>query len=661
MALVSYTISNLFFSPLTLASEAIQLKEVHVTDNPPPPFIDAKEPASHVVVLHRKDFENRTSSLGDLLSQQAAIQIQQAGGSGSYSQIKIRGSSAKNTLIFLDGVPVNDGNSNTVDLSQIPLEQIESIQIYKSGIPLQMAGNYTGSAIYIQTRQFTTNKQATLGQISGELGSFGHQKLGIFHSGNHPNWQHLISFSGLQADNNFEFNNDNGTDFNPYDDKLEKRQNAQSDNRNGLIKLGMTINPNHQLNLQWQGIDHTQHLADRINSNNNQAQLQTQRQQLGLNWQQHTWGNSLWQGQTHLTFVHDKQRYLDTESHIGLGKQDNLTLQRKWRASQFLEHPIDLAAWPNFYSEFALNASGQIEDYQTENQLRQTVPTQRNRKTLLMGTEWRLHYDNWHLTPAIQWQKLADTVPNSQQSDTQIQSEDTTAQISLKWQASPTWDVFANIAQRIRQPSFSEKYSDQGYIVGNPNLKKEATLHHELGLNWQAPIQQQRLSGYLSSFFDDSQDKIITTYDARGIGRSENLSHAQIGGLEAQFQWQSPFGFTLNSNATWQVSQTQSDYSAFDQQQIPNLPNHQFNADLKQAFGKWSPFYHFQFSEGAFYDRANLLAVKTKRLHNLGVEYELTEGVITAEAKNLLDENYEDFNGYPTPGRHYTLKATFNF
>ena len=657
IVLVTGILACPFFTVKADAQATDQLNTIEVTDTVSP-YIDGKEPASHVVVIHRKQFENRTTDLAELLSQQASTQVQQSGGSGSYSQIQIRGSAAKNTMIFLDGVPLNDGNTNTVDLSQIPLEQIESIQIYKSGIPLQMAGNYTGSAIYIQTRQTGLEQATDQARVAAEVGSFGYRKLNLFHAGQHDKWQHLISLSAQQSDNDFSFTNDNGTDFNPYDDETEKRQNAQTSNNSGLVKFGFTLHPKHRLNLQWQGVDQTQHLPDRLNSKNNNAQLQTQRQQLGLNWQQLARSQSLWQGQTHFYFVHDQQHYLDTESRIGLGKQDNLTLQRKWRLSQFFEHPFD---FQGVLSELAFNLSYQFEDYQTENRIQDGQMTQRNRDTLLAGTEWRIHSGNWHLTPAIQWQKLTDSVPDQSDRDDETNSDDTTGQISLKWQPSPYWDVFANIASRIRQPSFAEKYSDQGYVIGNPDLQKESTLHQELGLNWQLSLAQQQLSGYISGFYDDSDNKIIRTYDARGIGRSENLSHAQVGGIEMQLGWQTHFGLDINANASWQTSNTQSDYSAFDQQQVPNLPSHQFNLDLKQTLGNWSPFYHFGFIEGAFYDRANLLPIKTKRLHDLGLGYSFSHGTITAEAKNLLDENYEDFNGYPTPGRHYSLKATFNF
>jgi len=75
-------------------------------------------------------------SLGELLNQVAGVTAPGANNNlGSNQTINIRGGSAGNTLILLDGIPVNDPSviSNYFDINLLSVDQIERIEILKGG------------------------------------------------------------------------------------------------------------------------------------------------------------------------------------------------------------------------------------------------------------------------------------------------------------------------------------------------------------------------------------------------------------------------------------------------------------------------------------------------------------------------------------------------
>ena len=75
----------------------------------------------------------RSIGLAQLLQQFSAIQIAGSGGGNSESRISIHGSRFSQVLVLLDGQRLNNPQTGTVDLTEIPLDQIEKIEIVRQG------------------------------------------------------------------------------------------------------------------------------------------------------------------------------------------------------------------------------------------------------------------------------------------------------------------------------------------------------------------------------------------------------------------------------------------------------------------------------------------------------------------------------------------------
>jgi len=60
-----------------------------------------------------------------------------------------------------------------------------------------------------------------------------------------------------------------------------------------------------------------------------------------------------------------------------------------------------------------------------------------------------------------------------------------------------------------------------------------------------------------------------------------------------------------------------------------------------------------------FYDQANLLPSKGYLLYNAGLEYQWRDFSIGLTANNIRDDNVEDFNGFPRPGRSFYFSLNY--
>jgi iron complex outermembrane receptor protein len=62
--------------------------------------------------------------------------------------------------------------------------------------------------------------------------------------------------------------------------------------------------------------------------------------------------------------------------------------------------------------------------------------------------------------------------------------------------------------------------------------------------------------------------------------------------------------------------------------------------------------------EKRFYDRANILPATDTRQHAIGLDYRDRDWLATLAIRNLSDDTVEDFNGFPKPGRTWSLSIT---
>lgn len=655
-------------SPPSAASEKAQSHDfanIHVlSDRANPNMVHNDEITLNSRIIERAEFEHKATNLGELIQQQTGTWVRSSGGSGSFSQLSLRGASTHQTVIYLDGVRLNSANGASVDLSQIPVTNIERITIYKGSAPLQFGQIFQGGVVHIETRSHNINQA---NQITTETASYGFYNVGLSHGKKFQQGNYLLNLTHQQVDNNFHFIHDNGTPLNPYDDRKERRNNAQTKMDNILLKADYDFSPKQTLTTQLTWNDSRQNLPNRQNSPENNAQFSRNVQQWQIGLHQHQVKGSNWDSSSELSFLNTEERYLDDQAFIGLGRQDNRYNSRNMQLRQYLSTPFDLS---QLYAQVKLNLEYQHETYQSlyrsfnQSDLVSDTDKRHERQTLNFAVELPAQYHKFKFVPTLRWQQLNDQADATSPTNQSTKDQDVTGNLGMSYQVNSNLSLTANIAKAVRQPSFYEKYADRGYVLGNPNLKKETAQNRDIGFD----IQHHHLQAWWQLFtFDgklflnDVQDIIVMTYDARGIGRATNLSSARILGLEISTHLLTRNKTEIDFNYTQIESVTQDSYSGFNNKAIANTPPKKLSIRLKQGFQEWRFYYEYLFSEGSFYDRANLLKIDDKHLHNLGVTYQTKTWLATAEAKNLLDKNYQDFNGYPTPGKSYHLKLQYKF
>lgn len=84
---------------------------------------------------------------------------------------QIRGSDANSTKVIIDGVMINGGGDARIDLSIIPTDNIEKIEIFKGPVPVIFGSNAPGGVIFITTKNSGGKLSGALGLARGSWGS----------------------------------------------------------------------------------------------------------------------------------------------------------------------------------------------------------------------------------------------------------------------------------------------------------------------------------------------------------------------------------------------------------------------------------------------------------------------------------------------------------
>ncbi len=183
-------------TPAQPAPEAMRLDALLVTASPVQ--TRPSEAMQSVQVIERTDIERSpATTLADLLAQQPGLSIQRRGAPGVQADLGIRGSSFEQTLVLVDGVPIQNPQTghHNLDLA-VPLAHIERIEIVTGPGAIQYGGSATGGIVNLITRQPTGPE----GSLDLAAGSHATRQFDarIAHAGRTAH--HGLSVSALDTD-----------------------------------------------------------------------------------------------------------------------------------------------------------------------------------------------------------------------------------------------------------------------------------------------------------------------------------------------------------------------------------------------------------------------------------------------------------------------------
>lgn len=122
-----------------------------------------------VSVVYPSQFEGEQKDLPDMLLRVSGLFIQRVSGAGHYTVARVRGSTGAQVNVYVDGVLMNLNGEAAVNLSTIPVDNVERIEVYRGYVPARFSGSPLGGVINIVTKK----PQQASGRITQGVKSYG--------------------------------------------------------------------------------------------------------------------------------------------------------------------------------------------------------------------------------------------------------------------------------------------------------------------------------------------------------------------------------------------------------------------------------------------------------------------------------------------------------
>lgn len=645
------TIVALQLSPLELAEMTVTAQRTE--------RLAAEQSAMSVRVIPSETFEGQVSTLSEVLSRSSGVQIRTLGGLGGFSTVSIRGTTSEQVKVYLDGISLNSALGGGVNLGDIPLSNVDRIEVYKGSIPARFGGGAIGGVVNILTRDTKTR----YAQGAASWGSFG---SGLGHVLLSQRGDHVGFVAGAdyaRSNNTFPFLDDNATPRNPDDDVWTHWQNNDFASLALLAKLsvaapcGLTFSLSHNTHGSERGVPGTATLQSRF------ATLRTTRNLT----EAHMLRTDPLFGRLGLDLMAFRStfasRFRDLEAEVGLGRQDNHNLTTS--------HGVKLGGTlligrAQILSLFAL---AQHERFHPEDRLQDAALPHNSRTTLGCAAEDEIALlgGRLNLLPGIQWDRYESDFSGDLTQGRWIAADSEPApqallgrHLGVKYRLCAWASVKANVGKYFRPPSFYELFGDKGWTIGNTDLEPEEGLNTDIGLRAESTAQRGNRAVVELTCFASHLDNLIQfiQYSQKEVFKPDNIGEARVNGLEAMASWTLLGRVAVEANYTYQQALNRSTLygGIYSGKHLPNKPDHDFSGRL-ELFGQrhGRVFYEYAASSETYRDRYSKVLVPRRAVHNVGGTLYLLSGKVhaTLEAKNLTDDQVADLWGHPLPGRSY--------
>jgi outer membrane cobalamin receptor len=610
-----------------------------------------EDPSSFATVIEVEEFAGEFKSVPDLLDETVSVQVRRFGGEGDRSEISIRGSTSSQVVILLDGIRLNTAQSGSVDLSTIPPELIERIEVQRGGGSVQAGSDAIGGVVNIVTKRPSATPQ-TSATVSG--GSWGTWNAAFSRTQRVGDNELVLGYEGFRTDGDWEFQpidrNISGAPV-PGPSGSVERINNHSVRHSALGRIGRDLGDHFHLSAgdsffygdggdpgldAFGGANLGQSATAHRTRWRNVADVKLDAAGLGGGWD----------GQLMGFYRYDRSRFVDETPPFGaptdsdnrnhaLGGRLRAEREAEWGASEHLgslgfEGRRDwlVAKDAPDADRYTLGVWLQDDVRLFESVLR-LVPGIRFDYTEGFGGEWMPRIGA--VVQPLSWLRFK-----------------------------------ANYERSYRVPNFDELFFDEQSLRGNPNLLPEdawnADLGLELGFERLGPLEAVSLE--FAVFRNDIDNSIVFQVVSPSVVQATNTGQALVRGLEVAGSVRVIEWVTLSANYTHLDTEVEATGNP-----LPGRPRDEANGRIE--IGPPSRAYRMTFdvlytgdipvtssgnsvvSARTVYDASLVVDLSwLPVLRPLPSDQELLFSFI---GRNLSDQSVRDARSFPQPGRSFTF------
>ncbi len=611
------------------------------------------------VVVPREALVAPGATVRDVLNRQPGVGATSLGGLGALTQVSIRGTSADQVRVFVDGVPLELADGSPVDLSELPLWGAARLDIWRTHAPLARGGGL-GGAIELRTLA----PAGGLAEVSAGYGAFGTGQLRAFVGHGAPRGPGVALAVELQtSDGDFGWWSDEGTLFDPSDDTRRVRHN------NALRRLTTLASVRAPLGgrclgglleafaLGARGLPgpaSTPALRASVGRLTSLTAARLDCRRAGA-WSLEAVA-ALRLGRT-TSFDPDAELYLTPSEARRDAVSPSVSVTAGWRLSPVARLGAHVEG---SHDHFALSDPLAPASAATLDRTRGAVAVEAGLSWPALALE---------LVPRLRVDAFGDAGGEA--------AVEPTWQAALAWRGLEAVGVRAQAAvgRAVRLPNLYELYGDGALVLPSPALRAERGLTATATLGWAPGFLP---TGWLadvelSAFTSEVADLIQFRRNTLQTAVAENVANARLAGFEVAARADLLGHLRLGLVHSTLATETLSAEAARDGQPLPLRPTARNALHLEGYLaaddgGELRAFADLDHVGSNTFDPAGLVRAPARATASAGLGWRLAlSGIISDLAeldvglavRNLTDAPLVDVVGYPLPGRGWTLQLSW--
>lgn len=563
--------------------------------------------------------------LSDILKSSGNIFIKSYGSNASLNTISLNGLGAEHTLILINGSKLNSFQNSQTDLSVIPKDKIEKIEILNNGASSIYGSNAIGGVVNIITNDNHSDKPEL--KITGSYGSYEQQKLSVEYNSSIDKLNFDILFSREKAKDNFKYYYDNGVD------KITKERVNNDFNSNHLyINLDYKFNPENELKYN----------SGYFAQSRNLPGMETGTPPSYAEQKDFNWNNNF-------SYKHIFRKDLSFVSELNF--QNNLMKYKDLISYDFYKNRIiSNTSFLNLKIKNFKNTTGYEVLYTDLNTGNYESLVHRNQYGVFSASEYVLK-EKLKIFPSLRYDYISDINKNIVTGKLGI---------NIKPLDKLNLNIRSSIGSNFSAPTFNELY---WLSSGNLNLKPEKSINYDAGIIFGFDFITDNIIE-INYTYINLDDKIVWKPAEMGLWKPLNIdkSESNIFSLNAKLKKiiSKEFQVRLDYDYTYNKSEKMSEDYPGDPsygKQIFYVPIEISKINFEASYKKSGINLFYSFFGKRYSDFENKNSLPVIDLLDGNVYYSFGFSKITLSAKleinNILNEDYSILPGYPMPLRNY--------
>ena len=598
------------------ADTTLKTSDVFVTATRTP--ISKKNVIADITVISEEEIKLAgSSSLPELLQRQPGIEISNNGGQGKVSTLFLRGASSTHSVILLDGIRIDSATTGLTAIENIPLSQIEKIEIVRGPASSLYGQDAIGGVIQIFTKKGLNGFKPYISYGYGKYNTSIAQG-GI--RGGDETTSYAINLSSLSSTGFSAFEPNANSPANIYNlDKDGYR------NKSASVSLSHKINEKFDINFQYflsQGKNKYDNYYANYSPSINWKNTQDQESLSGTVNSQITnyWKSSFRVGLGIDEYV-EKQRYISGATR----EVDNV-----YKTTQ------NQITWQN---DILLPLGSLVLLYDKLDQKINVTDTSYSKKDR-QNDAYMIGYNLNQANHNFQ--------ANIRKDFNSVYRDATTGNIGYSYALNSNWSIASSFGTAFRSPTFNYLYAGS---YANPDLQPEKSKNVEAQLKYQSDAEFFSFVTYKNKITDFIISDSTTNFRPYNINTAE-IYGATVSSSHFMNHFQVKSSFTVQSP----MNESADKY-------LPRRSNFFGTVGLNYFIQNWSLGFEASGSGNRYNDAANIFNIPGYIKTNLFADYQINKNLtMNARVDNVLGKNYTyAYEGNPTTDgfRYQTPSQSF--